>query len=151
MALQRTALRSGFAAVTILVLLVATAIVGPHFVRNYIFGYVLIAILLEMGYLAAHFLLNVLFAAKPTVARTVSRSIAGVVALVETLIIAVLTILILQWLAITVDTPTLIFSGVVVLTIVIPTVLLWCYAIGLLRRRAYNNSLDRSSGSVFLK
>ena len=75
----------------------------------------------------------------------------GVVALVETLIIAVLTILILQWLAITVDMPTLIFSGVVVLTILIPTVLLWCYAIGLLRRRAYNNSLDRSSGSVFLK
>src|SRR6187549_1211980 len=96
MPLQRTALRSGFAAVTILVVLVATAIVGLQFVRNYIFGYVLIAILLEMGYLAIHFLLNVLFASKPTVARTVSRSIAGVVALAETLIIAVLTILILQ-------------------------------------------------------
>jgi hypothetical protein len=151
MPLQRTALRSGFAAVTILVVLVATAIVGLQFVRNYIFGYVLIAILLEMGYLAIHFLLNVLFASKPTVARTVSRSIAGVVALAETLIIAVLTILILQSLATTVDTPSLIFTGVVVITIVIPTVSLWCYAIGVLRRRAYNDSLDRSGGSVFLK
>jgi len=43
-------------------LLVVTAIVGPLFVRNYIFGYVLAGILLEIAYLTIHFLLNVLFA-----------------------------------------------------------------------------------------
>ena len=133
--MRPTAFRSGLAALAVFALFVVTAIVGPLFVRNYIFGYVLAGILLEIAYLTIHFLLNVLFANKPNVARTVSRSLAVVVALPETLIIAVLTILILQSLAVVVDAPSLIFTGVVVLTIVVPTLLLWSYAIGLLRRR----------------
>jgi len=65
------------------------------------------------------------------------------------LIIAVLTILILQSLAVVVDAPSLIFTGVVVLTIVVPTLLLWSYAVGLPPSTRITLRWTRAAGSVF--
>ncbi len=135
MTFETTALRSGMAALAAFALLLATLVIGRRFVINYIFGYLLVGILLEMAYLAIHFLLNMLFASKPNVARTASRSLAAVVALPETLIIAVLTILILQSLAVVVDAPSIIFTAVVLVGLVLPTLFLWSYAVGLIGRR----------------
>ncbi len=135
MSSENTALHSGPATVGSFVLFLITLIVGPRFVINYIFGYVLIGILLELAFLTVHFLLKMLLASRPRTSQIASRVIAAVVALIETLIIAVLTILILQSLRHVVDLPTLIFTAVVIVGIVVPTIFLWTYAVGFRARR----------------
>ena len=135
MSRENTVLRSRLAVVGSFALFLITLIVGPRFVINYIFGYVLIGLLLELAFLTGHFLLKLLLASRPRTSQSASRLIAAVVVFIETLIIAVLAILMLQSLRDVVDVPSLIFTAVVIIGLVVPTIFLWVHAVGFRARR----------------
>lgn len=136
---KHNAFTSALAGSFFLVLSVILVVLGSKFQSredNFWLGFIGFGILLESSYLAAHFLLKAL--ARPEIAAICSRIIAALVALPLTIITAVLVLWLVQA-AFATDSEGITIIALLALlgiTLGIPTLLLWRYAIGLLRRIA---------------